>query len=99
MATSQFQKMILIPEQAMAQIVSSVKSSESHHAHLDQEMHNVLNRTDLTTQEKWKMFQQALLCYLLHTSQPDKPIAVPLMETDSAAASSGSTPLFQFIID
>lgn len=100
MATSQFQKMILVPEQASAQMISSVKSSESHQARLDQEMQDILQRTDLTTQEKWKLYQQALHRYLEHTPQAHKPIALPLIDTDpSMAPTSQSSPLFQFILD
>ena len=90
--------MILVPEQASAQMVSSIKSSESHQARLDHEMQDILNRSDLSTQEKWKMYQQALYRYLQHTPQANKPIALPLVESDPTASAAAS-PLFQFIID
>jgi len=95
---SQFQKMILVPEQASAQMVSSIKSSESHQARLDQEMQEILNRSDLTSQEKWKMYQQALHRYLQHTPQANKPITLPLVESDSTPSVSAN-PLFQLILD
>jgi len=80
MTMSQFQKMILVPEQATAQLASSVKSQESHQTRLDQETQNVLTRTDITLQEKWKMYQQALHRYLGHIPQRNQPIALPLVE-------------------
>jgi len=53
MASSQFQKMIVIPEQATAQMASTVKSTESHPARLNQEMQRILQRTDIAPQEEW----------------------------------------------
>ena len=62
--SSQFQKMVLIPENASAQMYSGMKSVESHQTRLDNEMNQILSRTDLSIDEKWKMYQQALHRYL-----------------------------------
>lgn len=91
--------MILVPEQATAQMVSTVKSTESHQARLDHEMQNILQRTDITPEEKWKMYQQALHRYLQHTPQAHKPIALPLLDSNPKAETASSNPLFQLILD
>ena len=91
---SQFQKMILVPENASAQIVSSIKSSQSIQSQLDNDMSEILNRNDLSSRDKWKMFQQVLNRYLQHTPSSQKPIALPLI--DPVAAATG---LFEFILE
>ena len=40
-----------------------MKSVESHQIRLDNEMNQILSRTDLSIDEKWKMYQQALHRY------------------------------------
>jgi hypothetical protein len=94
MAQSQFQKMILIPENATAQMVSSIKSSESIQSQLDHEMNDILSRNDLTVSDKYKLYQQALHRYLQHTPQANKPIALPLIEPEGS-----KSPMIEFILE
>jgi len=56
MSHSQFQKMILIPEDVSTQLVSSNKASVSHQERLDQEMFDILNPTDISIEQKWKLY-------------------------------------------
>ena len=65
--------MVLIPENASAQMYSSMKSVESHQTRLDNEMNQILSRTDLSIDEKWKMYQQALHRYLEYTPSLKSP--------------------------
>ena len=83
--SSQFQKMVLIPENASAQMYSGMKSVESHQTRLDSEMNQILSRTDLFIDEKWKMYQQALHRYLEYTPQSQKPIALPLLGSEETS--------------
>jgi len=97
MSHSHFQKMILIPEDASSQLVSSMKASVSQQERLDQDMSDILNRTDLSIEQKWKLYQQALHRYLDHTPSPQKPIAIPLF--DQEGTSTKSLPLFSLILE
>jgi hypothetical protein len=86
--------MILVPENASAQMASSVKSVQSIQSQLDQEMEEILNRKGLSSGDKWKMFQQVLNRYLHHTPSAQKPLALPII--DPIAATAGS---FEYILE
>ena len=92
--TSQFQKMILVPENASAQMASSIKSVQSIQSQLHQEMEDILNRRGISSGDKWKMFQQVLNRYLQHTPSAQKPLALPII--DPVAPTAGS---FEYILE
>lgn len=97
MATSPFQEMILFPEKATAQMESTVISSKSYEARFHHEMQNILQRTDVILQKKWKIYLQTFHSYFHHTPQANKPIILLLLDSDPSAGTASTNPLFQLI--
>lgn len=72
-----FTKMFLVPQH----IVSNVNKKDTF-SELDNEMYKILYMESMTDEEKWKLYSQILQRYLHHARENEKPIVIPLIESN-----------------
>ena len=76
-------KMVLVPQELASHMQTNAHTSQEYHSQLDNEMQLILQRSDLSEQDKWKLYQQTLHRYLHYSKQLQQPVSLPIITEET----------------
>ena len=89
-------KMVLVPQELASHMQTNAQTSQGYHSQLDNEIKHILERSDISEQDKWKMYQQILHRYLHYSKQLQQPVSLPIFtEQSSSSVQQEVEPVYQ----